>query len=488
MKQMSYMTRWTYSTSHKDMAMTYLMYGMMSAMMGTGMSVMMRAELSNGNSQFFHGNNHAFNVIITGHAMAMIFLFVMPVTMGAFGNFFLPMMIGAVDMAFARLNNISFWCLPPGLVCIMCSVTMENGAGTGWTVDMTFWKMSFDAWTTFMYFFIYMYKFMEYSFYLFYNSVKISMNMGKYACMLFNNNMHQRTNMMKYKYLTYKHYNKNNIMNFDEWLVGFTDGDGYFNIYMNETNLKINFTFKLSQNKYNSQLLYLIKNKLKVGKVVSYDNTVSYILRDVNHMQKVMLPIFDKYYLLTSKYYNYLKFKECMLISNNDKLSQEDKMLNMKYMKNMNLPNNYRSPKWNNINYKEMKSVNQIYNMMTKSWLTGFIEAEGNFFYTKKSDIRYMHTFSMTQKLDPMMLYSMKHMLHMKNKMRYYNNFYKLETSNSRSMNFMMNYFMTNNHKNMFKGMKSLEFTLWKRTFNKDRKNYEKMYKMQQMVRKLKKN
>nr|YP_003204911.1 cytochrome c oxidase subunit 1 [Millerozyma farinosa]CAY39281.1 cytochrome c oxidase, subunit 1 [Millerozyma farinosa] len=133
MKQMSYMTRWTYSTSHKDMAMTYLMYGMMSAMMGTGMSVMMRAELSNGNSQFFHGNNHAFNVIITGHAMAMIFLFVMPVTMGAFGNFFLPMMIGAVDMAFARLNNISFWCLPPGLVCIMCSVTMENGAGTGWT-------------------------------------------------------------------------------------------------------------------------------------------------------------------------------------------------------------------------------------------------------------------------------------------------------------------------------------------------------------------
>lgn len=49
-------------------------------------------------------------------------------------NFFLPIMIGAVDMAFARLNNISFWCLPPGLVCIICSVLIENGAGTGWTV------------------------------------------------------------------------------------------------------------------------------------------------------------------------------------------------------------------------------------------------------------------------------------------------------------------------------------------------------------------
>ena len=49
-------------------------------------------------------------------------------------NFYLPIMIGAVDMAFARLNNISFWCLPPGLVCIICSVLIEQGAGTGWTV------------------------------------------------------------------------------------------------------------------------------------------------------------------------------------------------------------------------------------------------------------------------------------------------------------------------------------------------------------------
>lgn len=43
-------------------------------------------------------------------------------------------MIGAVDMAFARLNNISFWCLPPALVCIIASVLIEQGAGTGWTV------------------------------------------------------------------------------------------------------------------------------------------------------------------------------------------------------------------------------------------------------------------------------------------------------------------------------------------------------------------
>lgn len=134
MKQMSYVTRWLYSTSHKDIGILYLGFGMLSAMIGTGMSVIIRMELSNGNSQFFHGNNQAFNVIISGHALLMIFFFIMPVWMGAFGNFFLPILIGAADMAFARLNNISFWCLPPALVCIVCSVLIEQGAGTGWTL------------------------------------------------------------------------------------------------------------------------------------------------------------------------------------------------------------------------------------------------------------------------------------------------------------------------------------------------------------------
>jgi heme/copper-type cytochrome/quinol oxidase subunit 1 len=81
---------------------------MISAMVATGMSVLIRMELAGANSQFFKDNYHAFNVIVTGHAIAMIFLFVMPILIGAFGNFFVPILIGAVDMAFARLNNISF--------------------------------------------------------------------------------------------------------------------------------------------------------------------------------------------------------------------------------------------------------------------------------------------------------------------------------------------------------------------------------------------
>lgn len=131
---MKYVDRWLFSTSHKDIAILYLIFGFISGMAATGMSVIIRMELSGGNAQFLHNNNHLFNVLVTGHAIAMIFLFVMPVLIGAFGNFYLPIMIGAVDMAFARLNNISFWTLPPALVCVIASVMIENGAGTGWTV------------------------------------------------------------------------------------------------------------------------------------------------------------------------------------------------------------------------------------------------------------------------------------------------------------------------------------------------------------------
>ena len=50
-------------------------------------------------------------------------------------NFFLPIHCGSPDMAFPRLNNISFWLLPPALILLLLSSLVENGAGTGWTVE-----------------------------------------------------------------------------------------------------------------------------------------------------------------------------------------------------------------------------------------------------------------------------------------------------------------------------------------------------------------
>ena len=261
--------------------------------------------------------------------------------------------------------------------------------------------------------------------------------------------------------------------------VGVTDGDGNFSI--NYSNGKWGLSFKIAQSRYNLRLLYYIKKELGVGSVTKDNNKGQFFIRDRKHIEDIILPIFDKYPLLTSKYFDYSRFKEALYILNDNNISKEERDKKLLILKNSKKDDNYLSPVWNNMSLP-LTDINIIQGIMTKPWVVGFIEAEGSFYLVSKDSNRIVHGFGLTQKLDNIVLESIRLLFHIPSKVRYkeIHNHYILDTTNSRTIEYLIDYF-----KDTMKGVKSLEYKIWSRSYTKHKGDYQKLSNIRDTIRKI---
>jgi cytochrome c oxidase subunit 1 len=124
--------RWLTTTNHKDIGTLYLWFSFAMFLTGGVMALTIRSELFQPGLQIVEPE--FFNQLTTLHGLVMVFGAIMPAFVG-FANWQIPMMIGAPDMAFARMNNWSFWLLPPAALLLISSFFVPGGAAAGgWTL------------------------------------------------------------------------------------------------------------------------------------------------------------------------------------------------------------------------------------------------------------------------------------------------------------------------------------------------------------------
>src|SRR5512133_3409958 len=123
--QPHWLIQWLTTTDHKRIGILYLLNSFAFFFVAGIFALLMRTELAEPGRQLVTTNGY--NQLFTLHGTLMIFLFIFPVLIG-FGNYIVPLQIGALDMAFPRINALSFWLLPVGGLTILSGLLAKGGA------------------------------------------------------------------------------------------------------------------------------------------------------------------------------------------------------------------------------------------------------------------------------------------------------------------------------------------------------------------------
>lgn len=206
-------------------------------------------------------------------------------------------------------------------------------------------------------------------------------------------------NPKKHKHRNYVKLSKKNINNNDffEWFVGFSDGEGSFQIGVDNRNKypRFNFRFSIGLHIDDKPTLDFIRNTLDCGIVSSNkDNSACYFMvSNTAELKSIIFPIFDKFNLNTTKHLDYLAFKEALLLEipkSSDtemRLEYVTKIINFK--NSMNLKRTEYSLPLNHIR-------------ITAYWLLGFIEGEGSF-HLRRNSLTPTFSLALTESQKPVL-------------------------------------------------------------------------------------
>ncbi|MFO1095732.1 MAG: cbb3-type cytochrome c oxidase subunit I [Planctomycetaceae bacterium] len=142
--EISFIRKYVFSTDHKMIGIQFLITTLLMLLVGGALALGVRWQLAfRWESMPLFGGLFAaeggqispdfYTMLFTMHATVMIFLVIIPILAGAFGNFLIPLMIGADDMAFPTLNMLSYWFMWPAIACFGLSFLFGGGPAAGWT-------------------------------------------------------------------------------------------------------------------------------------------------------------------------------------------------------------------------------------------------------------------------------------------------------------------------------------------------------------------